>query len=162
VRSKLSAVSYQPSAKPVRGFGRAFVLTFALAFQLAPGAFASDNCSHKVWKWKEDKQAALALQKFVNEGHQPWRMDDAAAVASEAIIDRKKEWADYNTVLGVAKPISETKDTAVMVTQSQDGHIRYEVTLRKYSWLLHLAKKWQWMIWLPAQVERIECPTSPH
>jgi|ERR1035438_7509239 hypothetical protein len=70
--------------------------------------------------------------------------------------------ADYNTVLGVVKPISETKDTAVMVATSKDGHVRYEVKLRKYSWLLHSAKKWQWMIWLPAQVERTECPIGPH
>ncbi len=162
MRSKLSAVSYQPSAKPLRGFGWALALTLALAFQPALGTFASDNCIHKVWTWKVDKSAAQKLQQSVNEGHEPWRMDDTAAVAGQAIDDRNKEWADYNTVLGVAKPISETKDTAVMVATSKDGHVRYEVKLRKYSWLLHSAKKWQWMIWLPAQVERTECPIGPH
>jgi hypothetical protein len=153
------AVSYQLSAKPSRGFGRALVLTFALAFQLAPGTFASDNCSHRVWTWKVDKKAALELQQFVNEGHEPWRMDDTATIAGQAINERKKEWADYDTVVGVAKPISQTKDRAVMIATSADGRIRYEVTLWKYSWLLNSAKKRQGIIWLPASVQRIECPT---
>jgi hypothetical protein len=134
-------------------------LTFALAFQVAPSTSASDNCGHKVWNWKIDKKAALELQQFISEGHQPWRMDEAAA--GQAIDERKKEWADYNTIVEVAKPISQTRDTARMAATSKDGHIRYEVTLRKYSWLLDSAKKWQWMIWLPANVERIECPTPP-
>jgi hypothetical protein len=155
------AVSYQPSAKAARGFGRALVLTFILASQLTSNIFGSDNCSHKVWNWKVDKKAALELQQFVNEGHEPWRMDDTATIAGHAIDERKKEWADYGTVVGVAKPISQTGDTAVMAATSKDGHIRYEVVLRKYSWLLDSAKKWQWMIWLPAKVERIECPTPP-
>ncbi|MGB8771895.1 MAG: hypothetical protein WCC92_19935 [Candidatus Korobacteraceae bacterium] len=157
-----SAFGYQPSVKPVRGFVWAFVLTFALVFLFASSTFASDNCGHKVWNWKVDKSGALEVQKSVNEGHEPWRMDDTATVAGQAIDERKKEWADYNTVVGAPKPISETKDTALMVATSEEGRVRYEVTLRKYSWLLRSAKKWQWIIWLPVRVERIECPTTPH
>ncbi len=123
MRSKSSALSYQPSAKPARHIGRALVLTFAFAFQPTTSTFASDNCSQKVWTWKVDKKAALELQQFVNEGHQPWRMDDTAGIAIQAIDDRKKAGADYNTVVGVAKPVSEAKDTAIVVATSEDGRI---------------------------------------
>lgn len=106
-----------------------------------------------------DKKAALELQQFVNEGHEPWRMDNTATIAGQAIDERKKEWDDYNTVVGVAKLISQRRDTALMAATSKDGRIRYEVMLRRSSGLLDSAKKWQWMIWLPAKVERIEGPT---
>ena len=161
MRSELSAVSCQPSAIQAKWRG-AFVCALALAFSLAT-AFAADDCSHKVWKWKVDKNAALDLQQSINGGHQPWRVDDVAAVATEAIADRKKDWADDNTVLGVPNPISQTKDTALMIAKSDNGHVRYEVTLRKYAWLLHSAHDdWNWVIWLPASVERIECSAQPH
>ena len=141
---------------------RGGVLLCAFFFLLAPSAFGSDDCNHKMWKWTVDKKAAIDLQKLVNDGRQPWRMDDTAAVASEAIQARKKEWADNDTVVEAAKPISQTRDTALMAAASKDGHIRYEVTLRKYSWLLHSAHDhWDWIIWFAARVQRIECPTPP-
>jgi hypothetical protein len=142
-RSHEKAFSRQPSAKPLRWLRSTIVLAFALAFQLTLSTFASDNCSHKVWNWKVDKKAALQLQQFVNEGHESWRVDDTATVAGQAVNARKKEWSDYSPILGAAKPISETKDVTVMIATSEDGRVRYEVTLRKYSWLLHSAKKWQ-------------------
>jgi hypothetical protein len=77
------------------------------------GAAAGDNCTHKVWTWTVDKKAALELQQSVDEGHQPWRMDDVAAVAAEAVENRKKEWVDYNTVLEVSKVVSQSRDTAL-------------------------------------------------
>ncbi|MGB7553241.1 MAG: hypothetical protein WBM04_02650 [Candidatus Korobacteraceae bacterium] len=91
------AISYQLSAFSQAGpaFIRAFVRTFALVFLFAISTFASDNCSHKVWNWKVDKKAALELQRFVNEGHEPWRMDDTATIAGQAIEEHKKEWGDY-------------------------------------------------------------------
>ena len=68
-------------------------------------------------------------------------MDGVAAVASEGIENRKKDWADSNTILDTPKLISQTKDTAIVVAKSQDGRVRYEVTLRKYPWLLHSARE---------------------
>ncbi len=101
-------------------------MTFALAFQLTSSTFASDNCSHKVWNWKVDKKAALELQRFVNEGHEPWRMDDTATIAGQAIEEHKKEWADYSTVRRRGQAdLTRRQDTAVMVATSLDGHIRY-------------------------------------
>ena len=137
-----------------------FVLTL-LILSSPIATFASDNCSHKDWRWKVDKNAAFDLQQFVNQGHEPWRMDGTAAIAEEAIDDRKKDWADVNTVLEAPQIISETRNTALLIAKSGDGSVRYKVTLRKYSWLLHSAKNnWSWIIWIPEAVERIECPVQ--
>ena len=134
-----------------------------LLILLTAFAFAADDCSHKIWKWNLDKKAALELQQSVNQGHQPWRMDDVAAVATEAISDRKKGWADDNTILGVPTVVSQTKDNTMWVAKSEDGRVRYKVTLRKYSWLLRSAgDDWRRIVWLPASVERIECPAQSH
>lgn len=84
-------------------------------------------------------------------------------MAVEAINERKQEWADYDTVLGVPQEVSQTGDSAVLVAKSQDGHARYEVSLRKYSWLLGLPKNdLSRVIWLPASVERVECASEQH
>jgi len=135
------------------------MLAASLFCLLLSGYATSADCSRKTWTWKVDKKAALELQQSVNDGHEPWRMDDPSAVASEAIAQRKKQWSDDSTILGVPQQISMTKDTAVMVAKSGDGRVRYQVTLRKYSWLLHSARDdWRWVVWTPASVERIDCP----
>jgi len=141
---------------------RSRFLLLAILPALLASAWAADDCSQKIWNWKVDRSAALEMQNWVNAGHEPWRMDDEAAVATSAIADRKKEWSDYNTVLTSPQLVSQTKDIAQLTATSQDGRVRYEVTLRKYPWLLQSAKdKWNWVIWLPASVERIECPSPP-
>ena len=120
---------------------------------------AWDKCSHKTWNWKVDRKAALELQQFVNEGHEPWRMDGLVEVANEGIANRQKDWADSSTILNAPKLISQTKDTAILEASSQRGRVRYEVTLRKYSWLVHSARdNWNWVIWLSATIERTDCP----
>jgi hypothetical protein len=134
-----------------------------LLLVLAPagGAAQSDSCTHKVWTWKVDKTSARELQHHVNEGHEPWRRDNLVDVAEGAISDRKKEWSDENTIVDVPKVVSQTKDHALIVATSEDGGTRYKATLRKYSWLLKTAHDdWRWVIWLPASVERIGCPTQ--
>jgi hypothetical protein len=122
---------------------------------------AADDCTSKLWQWKTDKPAALQLQASVNQGHQPWRVDYVSAVASEAILERKQEWSDLNTVIGSPKLINQSRDTASLTAISQpSGDVRYHVTLRKYQWLLKSAGKWENVIWPTEKVERIQCGNS--
>ncbi len=112
--------------------------------------------------WAVDKRAAIQLQHFVNDGHEPWRLNDIA-VAEAAVNSRKHAWADDNTVLKAPEIRSKTRDRVRAAAISEDGKVRYEVTLRRYPWLLNSAKdKWQWVIWLPASVERIDCNAQGH
>lgn len=127
---------------------------------IAQGALAGD-CTQKFWTWAVDKTSARALQQFVNDGHEPWRMDDVVTVAQQAIAIRKAEWGDTNTVIGAPKVLSETGGEAVLVANSKDGEIRYVVTLRKYGWLLKQAQnRWSLVVWIPASVERTDCASQ--
>jgi hypothetical protein len=137
-----------------------FLFAAAFAFPFVSTAVTADNCAHKVWTWKVDRKAARELQQSVDQGHQPWRLDESA-VAAEAINGRKQEWADYDTVLGVPQQVSQTSDSAVLVAKSQNGHTRYEVSLRKYPRLLGPTQNdLRRLIWLPASVERVECDSG--
>lgn len=89
-------------------------------------------------------------------------MDSVAEVAEEAINQRKTEWGDANTAIGAPKVLVQTGGAAVLLASSRDGSIRYTVTLYKYGWLLSLAQNdWRNVIWLPASVERSDCPIRP-
>jgi hypothetical protein len=138
------------------------VLLIVLVFCTLGTLVGDDNCSRKVWQSKADRKAARELQQFVNDGHEPWRMNDVIAVAEGAINTQKKAWHDYNTILKSPKVLSQsTQTTARLASLSEDGRVRYEITLEKYSWLLARANQnWSWVIWLPATIERIECPGS--
>jgi hypothetical protein len=128
---------------------------------MATGTLSAENCAHRVWKWNVDKAAGRALQLFVNDGHEPWRLDGVVEVAEEAIDQRKAGWGDANTGGSVPKVQSQTSNEAVLVGKSDDDRVRYVVTLRKYSWLLSSARNnWNWVVWLPASVERTECATQ--
>jgi hypothetical protein len=163
VKRLSAAISHQILLKTLEASGQRLSLAIVFAAQFATASFASDSCSHKVWKWTVNKKQATELQHFSNEGHEPWRMGDVDAVTRETIANRKKDWTDHNIILWAPAVISKSGDTATMVAQSQDRHICYQDTLRKYSWLLQPAhNEWQWIIWLPASVERADCPTQPH
>jgi len=141
----------------------AWFLVLSSWFVVSVYALAVDDCNHKLWTWRVDKKAAHKLQQFVNHGHEPWRLDDVATVAENAIDAQKGVWADRNTILKTPKVTSQTNDTALLVSTSEDGGIYYEVVLRKPAWLLHDAHdNWDWVVWLPTSVERIECVASPH
>jgi hypothetical protein len=59
--------------------------------------------------------------------------------------------------------ISQTADEAKLTAESEDGRMRYQVTLRKYAWLLPTAKNdLAKVIWLPASVELTECAAKPN
>jgi hypothetical protein len=120
---------------------RACVITIALGFALATAASAASDCSHKLWNWKVDQKAARQLQQSVNEGHEPWRMNDINTLAGNVIQERKHNWADYNTVLEMPIVISQSKERASLVAKSKDGRLSNKVTLRKYPWLMHSARR---------------------
>ena len=67
-----------------------FVLVGFIVLILPAAMPGAENCTHKNWKWKVDRKAALELQQFVNDGHEPWRMDVTGTVAEQAIEARKK------------------------------------------------------------------------
>jgi hypothetical protein len=163
---KQSAVSRQLSAKPWAILSRAFLVVLATCLPLVPHALAANNCTHRTWKWEINKKAARELQQSVNEGHQPWRLDDVVAVAQEAINSRKVGWGDGNLILGIPKLTKMSEDMELVVAATDKNllpyHVTYFVTVRKFSWLKNPDQNSHSIIWIAAEVERVECPGPVH
>lgn len=143
--------------------GRSLLVLLAICSQVVPYAFAANDCTHRTWKWQINKKAAQELQQSVNEGHQPWRLDDVVAVAQEAINSRKVEWGDSNLTLGVPKLRAKMSEGTELVVAANEKnllpyHVAYFVTVRKFSWLKDPGQDSNSIIWIAAEVERVACP----
>jgi hypothetical protein len=167
VRDLLSALSRQLSAKSWAISGRVLLAVLATCSQLAPYVFAADDCTHRTWKWEINKKAAQELQQSVNEGHQPWRLEDVVAIAQEAINSRKVEWGDGTLILGVPKLRGATGEGTELVVAATENnllpyHIAYFVTVRKFPWLKDSGQDASSIIWIATEVERVACPGPVH
>jgi hypothetical protein len=122
-----------------------------------PGDFL---CSEKNWKWKVDRKAAFSLQAFVDEGHQPWRLDDIRTIVGQSIDERRRTWADasFGKLLEPDEPTKLDREWIVDgYWVSYDGLTSYAATLKKPAWLMTKAKKLDWEVWLPYSVYRWQC-----
>jgi hypothetical protein len=110
------------------------------------------------------RNACRKLQQEVSKGHQPWRLD-SNAVAGEQILRienvPRNNWDVYKVPFSVLK---STQDKAVLEYRSERySGTEYLITLRKFDWLLPVAKKWNWVIWVPTIITTKRCvaPIKP-
>ena len=95
------------------------------------------------------------VQKFVNEGHEPWRQDAEPVAAEQVLTLEHTPQQDWNVFAVPLIRIEETERKAVFTYDSKVyPGVSYRVTVERPIWLLPLAKKWEWMIWVPTQVEK--------
>ncbi len=135
---------------------RWITLLFAVHFLAYLLGAATAPCSFREYIIPVDHRHSLALQRFVNRGHQPWRMD-SQAVAASVLAHRRI----------VDKDVNPYKVT--LITIRRDGpreriyayHARndrtYRITVMRFPWLLPEAQKWNWMIWNPVKLTAITC-----
>jgi hypothetical protein len=132
-------------------------IILALAACAPPIAFCQ-NCS---WEGRDipiDRNAAKRLQNHVNQGHEPWRLD-AQAVAGEQLLVLEPDSDKTHSVYGYDLQVLE-EDGKHVVFQFRGGNrgdIAYRITVRRLDWLLPVAKKWEWMIWLATRLESSSC-----
>jgi len=130
-----------------------------LAFAVcAPLLSAGALCPSNRQTIPVNRKEARRLQSFVNEGHEPWRLD-AQAVAAEKIFELEKtpqqNWNLYSLAL---TQIESNERLAVFEYQSrQQEGTSYRVTVRRLEWLLPLAKKWEFILWVPTEIVVIKC-----
>ncbi len=109
------------------------------------------NCTAQTRKLVVDRKQYKALQRLVNQGHQPWRMD-AWDVASEEILTLENvPEQQYNVFRVPVRKIIETKQHAVYEYSAAEK-TSYRIVLRRFPWLFSLAGKWEWTIWIPTEV----------
>lgn len=119
---------------------------------------AVGQCSSRTQVEHVDKHVYEQLQQFVNEGHEPWRLDSQAVAATEVLTVEKvpkEQWDVYSVHL---KAIQETETQSVYEYESRSRHgLSYRVTVERFQWLLPAAKKWEWMVWAPVHVTITDC-----
>lgn len=98
------------------------------------------------------KRSYEKLQRYVNEGHQPWRTD-GPAVASEELLMLEKRADRENVYTLPLKAIEETQREAIYEYQSAvKPGISYKIVLKRFRWLLPLAGSWRAMVWAPTEI----------
>ncbi len=106
-----------------------------------------------------DRAKLEHLQRWVNEGHDTW-CRDPKVVASAARNRVAPGFANSEFELA-SLPAERTTahgTKSIYTFASLDGRITYQVTLRRYRWLLPIAGTPDQIVWVPV---RIETSTRP-
>lgn len=139
---------------PVR-FGIALFIAGGFGAAVPGGA----QCAAKAGQQRVVKKDLMELQRWVNDGHEPWRTD-ASAVAAETLFRIQNaptdQWDVYRLKL---KRVQETQRRAVY-EYNAGQNLCYRTTLQRFSWLLPLGKKWKWVIWAPTDVKCEKCRST--
>jgi hypothetical protein len=93
-----------------------------------------------------DRAKAEALQRWVNEGHDPW-CRDPKLVAASAFGRVSSQFSEYEPASLELETSQKTR--MVYVLHSLDGRTTYRITLRRYRFLLPTAGTLQRIIWIP-------------
>lgn len=132
----------------------------AITFLLPVGAIAQ-NCTQHTTKLRVDHKNYQELQRFVNEGHQPWRLDSQAVAGWKALeVDHVP--GHPSAYLVDVKLVSEKGRIEIYEYKSvHDPYTVYRIALQHPKWLDSLAKKPQRMIWVPVEVTTTTCKSNP-
>jgi hypothetical protein len=101
------------------------------------------------------------LQRWVNEGHDAW-CREPKLVASAALNRVAPDFADSEFELA-SLPTEHTTahgTKSIYTFASLDGRITYQVTLRRYRWLLPIAGATDQIVWAPVRIEAINRPIT--
>jgi hypothetical protein len=97
------------------------------------------------------------VQQFVNDGHQPWRLDSQPVAAEKALqLDNtpKNQWNVYGVP---ASLVSQSKTEAIYDIKSQQVEVSYRIRVERFNWLLPYAKRWERMVWTPTEAKVTRC-----
>jgi hypothetical protein len=101
------------------------------------------------------------LQRWVNAGHDTW-CRDPKLVASAALNRVAPDFAGSEFELA-SLPTERTTargKKSIYTFASLDGGITYQVTLRRYHWLLPIAGAPDLIVWAPVRIETITRPVT--
>jgi len=121
------------SASPDRERSMRFAANlFAWVALLAVAAWCSPDskCQTNDVTAPIDRDAEVSLQRFVNEGHQPWRMDSEPVAAEELI---RLEYPETRTSVYQVnlRQATESRTRAVYTWSRFDGSRRYRIEVRR-------------------------------
>jgi hypothetical protein len=143
----------------VFGLPRTMILDLAVALSLC-GTWitAGAQCPVVVNHLSINEKAYENLQRSVNAGHEPWLLD-AQAVAADYIMRMEKTPKEDWDVYALPLDPVQVEERRVVFRYSSKRRLgaTYFVVVRRFKWLLPLAKNWKSMIWIPSDVKIIQC-----
>jgi hypothetical protein len=101
-----------------------------------------------------DRAKAEDLQRWVNDGHDPWCRDPQLAAAA-ALRRVSSRFSEYELASLSVELESSEKTKAIYTFHSLDGRTTYRITLRRYRFLLRSAGSLHRIIWIPETAEII-------
>ena len=122
-----------------------------LAWQFPKG------CGTRQFNEKLDRKEVEALQPWVNDGHEPWRIDNPELVAHQKLLQLALSVRGFGAHQAPPEQIVRREHYAVYLYKSVVGNKTYRVTVRKFQWLVPIAGKPQWVIWVPTRVLVTDC-----
>ena len=108
-----------------------------------------------------DRARLEHLQRWVNEGHDTWCRDPklvASAVLNRVAPDVVNSEFELASLPTEQRKARGTK--SIYTFSSLDGRTIYQVTLRRYHWLLPTAGAMERMVWTPVRIETITRPET--
>ena len=106
-----------------------------------------------------DRAKVENLQRWVNDGHDPW-CRDPQLVAAATLRRVSPGLAEYGSASLSLELEHSAKNSAVYAFHSFDGRTTYRVTLRRHLYLHPTAGSLRRMIWIPETVEIITRDTQ--
>ncbi len=105
--------------------------------------FAATPCKPAVEHTKLDQAATQTIQKKVNLGGEPWRLDAKEVAARQ--VESMDATLKAPVVKAWLKTVKSDEHTQVLSYKTEDR--TYEITMRKPEWLLPYASIYKTMIW---------------
>ena len=141
-------------------------ITFSLI--LCTFGFASMNLTEAqtrpqriIRSYPVDRARLEHLQRWVNEGHDTWCRDPklvASAVLSR--IGPGVAGSGFELASLPTERKSAHGSAFIYSLSTLDGHVTYNVTLRRFRWLLPIAGTTDQMVWAPVRIETITHPAT--
>lgn len=135
------------------------VFLCTLGFTSMDPVEAQTKAQHVVKEYPVERAKLEHLQRWVNDGHDTWCRDPK--LVASAVLNRVAP--DVLNPEFVSLP-SEKKTArgrkSIYTFVSADGRTSYQVTLRRYRWLLPAAGTTGQMVWVPVRLEIITRPVT--
>ena len=137
------------------------LLLWTLGFASMNLVEAQVRTQRAVTDYPFDRAQLEHLQRWVNAGHDTW-CRDPKLVASAALNRVAPDFADSEFELA-SLPTERTTargTKSIYTFASLDGGITYQVTLRRYRWLLPIAGTSDHIVWAPVRIETVTRPVT--
>lgn len=145
-----------------------FILRIAFSLGLCTLGFTSmdrveaqNKPQRMVKEYPVDRAKLEQLQRWVNEGHDTWCRDPK--LVASAVLNRVAPEV-LNSEFELVSLPSEKRTArgrkSIYTFASPDGRTSYQVTLRRYRWLLPAAGTTGQMVWVPVRIEMSTRPAT--